>query len=36
MKKIVILICLAVLIGGCGKRSELVHDNDFPRNYPIY
>ena len=40
MKRVFILICLVVLcalvLGGCGVRSELEHDADYPRNYPVY
>ena len=36
MKKIIILFCLTVLVCGCGKKSELVHDDGFPRDYPVY
>ena len=40
MKRIVILICMVVLcalvLGGCGVKSALEHDPDYPRNYPVY
>ena len=40
MKKILFLICMvllcAVVLGGCGVKSELVHDDGYPRNYPVY
>jgi hypothetical protein len=36
MKRLILLFCLVMVVGGCGKRSELVHDADFPRNYPVY
>ena len=40
MKKIILLICMvllcAIVLGGCGVRSNLAHDDDYPRNYPVY
>ena len=40
MKKIILLLCLillcAVMLGGCGVKSPLAHDADYPRNYPVY
>ena len=40
MKRILFLICMVVLcalvLGGCGVRSPLEHEPDYPRNYPVY
>ena len=40
MKRIFILIFMVVLcaivLGGCGVKSALEHDPDYPRNYPVY
>lgn len=40
MKKIIMLICMvllcALVLGGCGVKSPLEHDPDYPRNYPVY
>ena len=35
MKKVFIILCL-IALAGCGVKSELAHDKDFPRNYPVY
>ena len=40
MKRILLAIFMVVLcaivLGGCGVKSELEHDHDYPRNYPVY
>ncbi len=40
MKKIILAICIcllcALMLGGCGVKSPLQHDPDYPRNYPVY
>ena len=40
MKRIFILICMivlcAIVLGGCGVKSTLEHDPNYPRNYPVY
>lgn len=40
MKKAFILICMvllcALVLGGCGVKSTLEHDPDYPRDYPTY
>lgn len=35
MKKIILILCL-ILVAGCGVKSDLAHDKDYPRNYPVY
>ena len=37
MKKIFIILCLiSIALAGCGVKSDLEHDKDYPRNYPVY
>ena len=40
MKKAFFTICMlllcALVLGGCGVKSALEHDPDYPRNYPVY
>ena len=40
MKKILLLICMvllcAIVLGGCGVKSDLARDEGYPRNYPVY
>ena len=35
MKKIIVIICLIVL-AGCGVKSDLVRNEGYPRDYPVY
>ena len=35
MKKIILILCI-IALAGCGTKSPLVHDADYPRNYPVY
>ncbi len=30
-----VVLC-AIMLGGCGVKSDLEHDPDYPRNYPVY
>ena len=32
---LMVILC-AVVLGGCGVKSALEHDADYPRNYPVY
>jgi predicted small lipoprotein YifL len=32
---ILIVLC-ALVLGGCGVKSALEHDPNYPRNYPVY
>ncbi|MCL1892574.1 MAG: lipoprotein [Alphaproteobacteria bacterium] len=36
MKKIILFMMLAIMLGACGVKSDLQHPSgkDFPRNYP--
>ena len=35
MAVLLVILC-AIILGGCGVRSELEQDADYPRNYPVY